>query len=185
MRILWVLLLTIGLSPVVGARTIEGVHLADKIARDGQELVLNGAGIREKFFFDIYIAALYLPNKTQDARQVLQGRQPWRMIMHFLYSKVDTGKLDAGWDEGFEANLPKQKMAGMRDRLQTFKSLFRDMYKGDQVVLDYVPGAGVKVTINGKRAGQVKGDDFAAALMSVWLGRKPVTKSLKAELLGK
>ena len=40
------------------------------------------------------------------------------------------------------------------------------------------------VTINGKNRGVVVGKDFNDALLKIWLGAKPVTKSLRNDLLG-
>ncbi len=181
----WLILLGMGLmSAVAVARTVEGVNLPETISLEGQELVLNGAGVREKFFFDIYVAALYLPARNRDARSILTADQPWRMSMDFLYSEVDREKLDKGWDEGFEANVPREKLAALRERLQTFKNMFSTMRKGDVALMDYMPGKGVRVVINGKEKGVVPGADFARALLSVWIGAKPVTGSVKKALLG-
>ena len=181
----WLILLSMGLmSAVAVARTVEDVNLPEKISLEGQELVLNGAGVREKFFFDIYVAALYLPAKNSDAGSILKADQPWRVSMHFLYSKVDWEKMDKGWDEGFEANVPREKLPALQERLETFKNMFGTMHKGDVVLMDYAPGKGVRVSINGKEKGLVPGADFASALLSVWLGKKPVTNSVKKALLG-
>ncbi len=183
MRILIILLLAGLLTGSAWGKTVAGVDLNDRVSVAGQSLVLNGAGIREKFFFDIYVVALYLPNKAQDAHKILGADQPWRVIMHFLYSEVDREKLDKGWDEGFEDNAGS-KMNQLRERLQKFKGMFRDLHKGDEVVLDYEPGKGVTVRINGKREGVVQGADFARVLLSVWIGEEPVTKAVKRDLLG-
>lgn len=175
-----------GMLLVVSARaiTVEGVTLPDEVRVGGQLLVLNGAGIREKFFFDIYLAALYLPGRESDARQILQSDRPWRMIMHFVYSEVKSGKLADGWQDGFEANLEAGELQALQARLDHFKSLFPDMRRGEEVVLDYFPGKGVQVLIKGEAKGTIGGSDFARALLSVWLGEKPVTGDLKRALLG-
>ncbi len=180
-----ILLLGMGLvSTLAVARTVEGVSLPETISLEGRELVLNGAGVREKFFFDIYVAALYLPAKSKDAPSILAADQPWRMSMDFLYSKVDRKKLDKGWDEGFEANVAPGQLPSLRERLQQFKNMFVTLSKGDTVLLDYLPGEGVRVVVKGVEQGVIPGADFARALLSVWIGKEPVTGSLKKALLG-
>lgn len=52
------------------------------------------------------------------------------------------------------------------------------------VWLDHLLLRGTRILINGRIIGWVAGQDFNAALLSVWLGDKPVTKSLKNELSG-
>ncbi len=180
-----VLLLGLFLLAPAGARTVEDVDLPEKIDVAGQPLVLNGAGVREKFFFDIYVAALYLPRREADAKSILEQDQPWRMVMHFLYKKVGREKLADGWEEGFSDNLDAAGLARLRARLDHFKSLFPDLHRGEEVVLDYLPGSGVQVRIRGEVRGVIKGSDFARALLSVWLGDEPVTDELKQALLGK
>ena len=58
------------------------------------------------------------------------------------------------------------------------------MREGDQVWLDYVPGSGTSVLVNGDVRGVIPGSDFNAALLSVWLGREPVSESLKKAMVG-
>lgn len=181
----WLSVLLVGLLPaVLAARTVEGVDLQEQVDVDGRILVLNGAGVREKFFFDIYVAALYLPAKSSDAKAILQADQPWQLDMYFLYSEVSRKKLDKGWEEGFENNSSATEMAALKERLQQFKNLFSTLHKGEMAMLTYLPGKGVSVTIKNELKGTISGADFARALLRVWLGRDPVTGSLKKALLG-
>ena len=181
----WLSVLLIGLLPaLVAAKTLEGVDLPEQVTVEGRNLVLNGAGIREKFFFDIYVAALYLPARMSDAARILQTDQPWRVTMSFLYSEVDKKKLDDGWEEGFEEKIPSADLPALRERLGQFKAMFPTLHKGDEALLTYLPGKGVSVSIRGEQKGVVPGADFARALLSVWLGKEPVTGKLKKALLG-
>jgi hypothetical protein len=169
----------------VQAAVVEGVELPAKIQREGEVLYLNGAGVREKFFFDIYVAGLYLPERQSDAAAILAQDQPWRMVMHFLYRKVSREKMLDGWEEGFAANLEPQRLERLRPEIDRFEHLFPDMRRGDRVLLDYQPGKGVTVTLDGKQLGVVGGRAFASALLAIWLGDEPVTESLKKALLGR
>ncbi|MCF6282601.1 MAG: chalcone isomerase family protein [Candidatus Polarisedimenticolaceae bacterium] len=147
-------------------------------------LTLNGAGIRSKFIFDIYIAALYLPSRTTESEAIIANDHPNRVLMHFLYSEVEKKKLVDGWIEGFNDNTPADQMANLQDRLTTFNSLFETVVEGDQILLDYLPNVGTQVTIKGELKGTIPGHNFNQALLRVWLGPDPVTSSLKDALLG-
>jgi hypothetical protein len=48
----------------------------------------------------------------------------------------------------------------------------------------YKPRSGVLVDVGGAAKGTVEGDDFAKALLSIWLGARPPNANLKAGLLG-
>ena len=169
------------------AKNLAGVEIAQqaKMANSDQPLQLNGAGIRTKFFVDVYIAALYLPKPESDASKIIKGKTPKRMLMHFVYSKgVGKDKLNDGWQSGFEDNSSKQEMKALQARLDKFKTLFHDMQAGDVILLDFKPSVGVEVRVNDKLMGTIDGDDFSSALLEVWLGDDPVTGSLKKDLLG-
>ncbi len=99
---------------------IEGVQVADKVMLGEQSLVLNGAGVRSKFFFDIYIGALYLPTKTESAQAAVDMKGNKRVLMHFLYDEVSKDKLVTGWNEGFENN--SKDLSGLQARLNQFNN---------------------------------------------------------------
>jgi len=168
----------------VQAKELEGVMVQETVVMDdGRELHLNGAGVRSKFFFDIYVIALYLEHQVNTVDQVLAEDGRKRVAMHFLYDKVERDKLVAAWDEGFVGNTGAGELRVLQPRIEQFNSLFRDAVKGDIIILDYVPGIGTKVLINNEEQGVTPGKDFNDALLRIWLGEKPVTKDLKKELL--
>lgn len=43
----------------MAAVQVGSSQFADKLTKEGTELVLNGAGLREIFFVDVYSAGLY------------------------------------------------------------------------------------------------------------------------------
>lgn len=169
-----------------GAREVAGISLPERIARDADnvELILNGAGIRKKFFFSIYLASLYLQQPTGDIAEVIDIDKPARVQMQILYSKVEKEKFVDGWNDGFSANLSPEKLQAVRERLVQFNGMFETLVEGDLISLDYIPGEGTHVTIKGVEKGVVPGGDFYQALLMVWLGDSPVSQSLKKELLG-
>ena len=174
-------------SFTVSALEIEGVEIPDSLSlpNSNTTLLLNGAGIRKKFFMDIYIGALYLESKTAEAKAILNGTGAASVMMHFLYSEVSKDKITDGWNEGLEKNTSHTKMQTLKERLTMFNKLFRTVRKNDVIRIDYLPDSGTQVRINGEWRGTVEGNDFFRALLSVWLGEKPVTKSLRENMLGK
>ena len=169
------------------AREVANVELPEQLNLDDQStpLVLNGAGIRKKFFFKVYLASLYLPQRVSDANSILAGNQANRVRMDMLHSEVSKKKLTAAWNDGFEANHSAEELAPLKGRIEAFNALFETLVAGDRVELDYIPQTGTRVTINDVVKGVIPGEDFNRALLRIWLGEAPVTKSLKGELLGK
>ena len=59
------LLMVIATTLTVNAQeTVSGVKVDAKLSLEGQSLVLNGAGTREKMWIDLYVGSLYLPKKS-------------------------------------------------------------------------------------------------------------------------
>ena len=183
------LLLLLGLtlsSFAVTAMEIEGVEIPDTLSLPNSDttLVLNGAGVRTKFFMDIYIGALYLESKTTEVKTILNDTGAASVLMHFLYSEVSKDKLTDGWTDGFENNTSQTQMQALEERITMFNKLFLTVRKGDVIRIDYLPDSGTQVRINGEWRGAVEGNDFFRALLAIWLGEKPVTKSLRKGMLG-
>jgi hypothetical protein len=183
-RIFSVLLMVFLLSTPAFAREIAGVDVPEQIAvGNGVDLHLNGAGIRYKFFFKIYIAELYMEHPAAHAGQVIKDDGQKRVVMHFIYSEVEKDQLVDGWNEDFQASLGQEKFDTLKDRVNHFNDMFETVKSGDEILMDYIPGKGTQVTINGKVKGVVPGKDFNDALLGLWLGKEPISSTLRTELL--
>ena len=167
------------------AREIAGVSVAETSNQDGVMLTLNGAGVRTKFFFDIYIAQLYLTKTSTEVAAILAADRPRRLVMHFLYREVDQQTLIESWLAGFAGNATRQQLAQQQTNIEAFNAMFDTVRQGDQIILDYLPGTGTRVIIRGEQQGVVAGKNFNDLLLSIWLGRQPVDQALKDALLGK
>ena len=167
------------------ALEIKGVKVDEKVQVGGNALVLNGAGIRTKMVFKVYVAALYLTQKQTDANEVISGTGNKRISMHFL-RELDAETLLKGMNEGFTDNNNAAEMSAIEPQMKQFRDMMtsaKKVKKGDMIVLDFT-AAGTQVNINGKSLGVVEGEAFNQALLRVWLGEKPVDAALKKAMLG-
>lgn len=162
----------------------RGVPFADRIDLDGTALALNGLGMRQATFLkvNVYVGALYVPRTSADPKAILGAAAPYEMILHFVRN-VDGSDIKKAWSEGFERNS-KAEVPALADRITTLDGWMDDMKSGQELVFAFVPGTGVRVTVNGSVKGIIKGDDFGLALLSIWLGAVPPNPELKAGLLG-
>ena len=172
---------------VAYSKTIKGIEIPEQITQAGsqQSLILNGTGIRRKFFISVYIGALYLPKKQDAVTPIVQTKGPRRVMMYCLYHEISKEKLVDAWNEGFRENANAQTFNQLRKRLAEFNKLFPALHKGDIIYLDYVPDKGTRLTFNDKVLGEISGEDFNIALLKVWLGEHPADSDLKAAMLGK
>ena len=100
-----ILMLTALLCAPAGSVEIEGVKLADTATVAGRDLVLNGAGLRKRLLFDVYVASLYLPAKVSAAAAVLKA-EPRRVEIQML-RKVGADDFLEALKNGIEANASR------------------------------------------------------------------------------
>lgn len=174
------------LTPIANGKTIKGINIPAQINQtgSGQTLLLNGAGIRSKFFFSIYIGALYLPAKQHSPTRIFQTNEARRVTMYCLYHAIDKNELTDAWNDGFSENSDKPTLNKLRKRIKRFNQLFPALHHGDVVIFDYLPGKGTSLQFNGKILGTIPGEDFNIALLKVWLGNHPADSDLKSGMLG-
>jgi len=183
MRRIAIFLLSLGLSAAAGAADLAGVSVPDTAQVAGTNLVLNGVGLRKKFFVKIYVGGLYLPQKSADADAVVASATPDRVLMHMIYAVGKSDFADA-WHDDFKANNP-DKYDALHDQIEQFIAWFGDSKKDDVITMDWVPGQGTQISWNGSFRGNIPGEDFHKALLRVFLGPNPPTSDLKDGMLGK
>ncbi|HJV68572.1 chalcone isomerase family protein [Ideonella sp.] len=186
-RLLNGLLLTMALAGAATAVEIEGVKLADSTTVGGKELKLNGAGVRTRVIFKVYVMGLYLPETKRASSEVLAAEGPRRFTLSMLrnVSGADLG-------EAFMAGLDKNSDQAERTRLAKQIAKFGEMFKsietlkkGDVLTGDWLPGTGTVLQLNGKPLAEPLPDvAFYNAILKIWLGDKPADSSLKPALLG-
>lgn len=161
----------------------EDVQVPDSVQLANQAVPLNGVGLREVFWVNVYIGALYLPQKATTPDAAIKQDGPKRIAMYFVHD-APTNKVVSAWNEGFADNNSDDVMKAIRARQAKFNSFDWNLKEGDNVFLDWIPGQGTQVTIKGKVAGTIEGRDFYDALMRIWLGPEPPGGNLKEGFLG-
>jgi hypothetical protein len=165
------------------AMEVAGVKLPD----EDQKLILNGAGLRKRAFFQVYAIGLYLPEKKAAAADAIGAAGAKRVAIHMLRD-VGADQFTDALVEGMKDNHSEADMKALDPRVKQLAAIMSEMKeakKGMRITLDWVPGAGTVLTVDGKAAGApIQGEDFYRALLRIWLGDNPVQADLKKALLG-
>jgi hypothetical protein len=164
------------------AASLAGVTLSDTEQVGGTKLVLNGLGLRTKFMVKVYVAGLYVEQKSSDPRAIIQADAAKRIVMHFLHG-ASKNQMAGAFDEAFNDNSP-DAMKTMKADIDRLLGALEPVKVGDQMVFTYVPGTGTTFAINGKEKLTIAGPAFGQVLFSVWLGPKPPNAELKKGMLG-
>lgn len=170
--------------PFAQAKMINDVDVADSIDVEGSSLALNGAGVRSKFFLNVYIAALYAAEKTEDAEALIEADQPMSIRLHITSSLIDGEKMSEATLDGFVKSTGGD-LTPIQNEVELLIGAFKDsVEKNDIFELQYAPEKGVAVIRNGELKVQVPGLEFKKALFGIWLSDDPVQDSLKESMLG-
>ncbi len=170
---------------VASAAERAGVRMPDTMDARGQNFVLNGLGVREATMFnvDVYVAGLYLRQRSSEPSQILKADEP--KVLHMVFVRdVSRDQMVEAWREGFEKN-DRSHFIGLQSRITQLGTWMADRKKSATLTFSYLPGEGVEVRVDGAVKGTLAGDDFAQALFSIWFGPQPPNKVLKAGLLGR
>lgn len=185
--LLYCVVLTFFLSLIessVQARERAGVSFEESISIEGAPLILNGLAVRSErvlfMNFNVYVAGLYLLNKTQNGEAILASDTPRHLITHFLHSRVSRKQLTDAWKESFIRHDYKGEKV---DQFVAFHS--EDLRRGEKMIFTYIPGKGTKVTMKDKVCGTIPGKDFADALFSIYIGNNAGLSGIRNGLLGK
>lgn len=166
---------------------LEGVKLAATAQVESASLVLNGAGIRTRAVFKVYVAALYVPKKATDAATLLSQTGPRRIAITMLRD-VEAATFAGALSDGLKDNHTEAQFTALKPQIDTLNAAFKQVgqaKKGDLIQMDFTPEAGTRVLVNGQVKGSpIAGEAFYNALLRIWLGDKPVDSALKKGMLG-
>ena len=178
----------LSLSALAAQVDVAGIKLEDAADVGGSKLQLNGAGIRYKAIFKVYVAALYVGKKVATPEEFVAATGPKRLMLTMLRD-IDSNDFGKAFTKGFEENAPKGEMSKLIPGLIRMGQIFSDQKKlvvGDVITNDWIPGTGQVVTVKGKVQGEpFKEIEFFNAFIRIWLGPHPADDKLKDALLGK
>jgi len=162
-----------------------GVTLPNSVTFESEKLALNGVGVREKFWMDMYAGALYLDKSNADANGIVNGNQPMAIKLHIVSKLISSDKMIDAVTEGFD-NATGGKTSSISKEIAQFIGYFSEEIKQNDIFdMVYLPKEGVRVYKNFKLLGTIQGMEFKRALFGIWLSKKPADKDLKEAMLGK
>jgi hypothetical protein len=176
-------------APTAFALDVSGVKVEEKVKVANQDLVLNGSGLRYAAagLVRVYVASLYLQQKSTTNAQIAALKGPKRMHLNLLRD-INANDFSKGLMGGMRANVPSAEQQKHFDALLKLGAIFGQipsLKKGETISVDSIPGTGTIILVNGKKVGEAFPDaTFFQALLQIWLGPKPIEDSLKPVLLG-
>ncbi len=166
---------------------LADVTYPNEVTVGGQKLQLNGAGMRFRFGFKGYAAALYTPNKVTKNEDVIKPTLTKRM--HLVAQRDLKGdELGKLFSRGIEENMTKEEFSKIINGVIRMGTIFaegKQFNKGESIIVDCIPGTGLVTNFRNKQQGEpIKEPEFAENFFKIWFGKKPADEALRVALLG-
>lgn len=172
----------------VWARTVEGHLYDEQITLGGQQLVLNGAGVRQVVWFKGFTVGLWVPRRSAEPSQLMTQDGAKRLRMALLVDNISSEELVKALQGGVVKRVSEADRERMKPRLETLARQIRALgtfRENDMIDLDFLPSRGMQLRLNGQARGDwIPGADLYEAILSIYIGDRPVDKRLKPRLLG-
>jgi len=155
--------------------------LPNKLNFSGKEITLNGAGMREKLWIDLYAGGLYLKTKSSNASQIINSNELMAIRLHIVSGLVTQEKMVNAVNEGFENTTTGLATPA---EIAKFTGFFNEEIVRDNIFDIVAENNRVTVYKNSREIGSMEGEEFKKALFGIWLSEKPADKKLKKGMLG-
>lgn len=168
---------------VANAAELDGVTMPDGKVVNGATMRLNGIGLRtySMLGIPIYVAGLYLEQRSDDPDTILHSPQAKLLEIRFLRD-VDAKDARQAWRDGLDQNCKSPCYLDPRG-VERFLAAVPAVHTGDKSTLLFTP-RGVRITLNGRSMGDIGDPHFAEVMLSTFIGNEPPTPRLKRQLLG-
>jgi hypothetical protein len=168
---------------IARAAELDGVVMPNEQTVYGIRLLLNGIALRtySVFRIHIYVAGLYLEQRSDSSKGIIHSRGLKLLVLHFLHD-VSAEQARKAWQEGFDENCQWPCYVDPHD-IQQFLARVPPARKGDTSFLLFTP-KGVHFTHEGRLLGSSDDPHFAEIILDTFIGPIPPTPQLKRGLLG-
>ena len=96
-----------------------------------------------------------LKNRQRTERKGWPDFMSLRVHKVLSWDEVAAEKLGSAWREGFADNHDREVLDTVEPQLEQFVRMFTTAVEGDTFAMEYIPGQGTRVTINGDATGTV------------------------------
>ncbi|QUM82170.1 chalcone isomerase family protein [Moritella sp. 5] len=166
---------------VNAAQEVSGVSVPDNVSLEGASLNYQGAGVRSKFFIDLYVGSLFTQKVNKD---VVKSQDVSAIRLNIISGLITSEKMVSAINDGFDG-ATAGNTAPISAEIAEFIGVFsEEIAKGDQFTLVSSPGKGLVTYKNNEKLSTINNDVFRQAVLSIWLGDKPADDDLKDDMLG-
>ncbi|SFI49959.1 MULTISPECIES: chalcone isomerase family protein [unclassified Pseudomonas] len=138
-----------------------------------QALVLKNQTVLTYLWADVYAAALYAPPDL-NAKQAWDQQAALRLTLYY-FRDIDRNDVI----KAANTTLARQHISDrLKSEVDKLHAVFRNIHSGDRYALDFRPGRGLDLEINGEVLFSSSDNELAKAYLGVWLAPKGLSERL-------
>lgn len=149
-------------------------------------LQLNGAGVRTRLGFKVYVMGLYLRTPRTDAEAIIRDRGEKRIRIVPIHD-LEASQFGDALMIGLEKNHDAAALAALKPASDALLAAFNavgSVKAGTEIHLDQLGNGATRLFVNGAQQGEdVVDKGLYPALLRVWLGERPADPELRNALL--
>lgn len=173
-KTLGALMIVLMMVSVASAMEIDEVDLPETLMAGDKLLVLNGAGTRNVFFNDVYVAGLWLESAKTDGAAVCNAEESMIIRMHVINDFfASSSNITSAFKKGFRYAMPRGDISSIREEMERLNAAFADEIKDhEEFDIVYIPGKGTSIYKEGELKDTIPGYEFKKLLFGIWLSEK-------------
>jgi len=184
MRRLFVVFGLILVPAIAVGVTVEGNKYPVMVTIAGKTFKLVGAGLREKWWVDVYTMAAYSASGSCKPSEII-NKDEAKYLRLDMKRDVSAEKMASTIGESFEEHMPEDASPELKKQRKTFESYFKsECTEGTRLEFIYLPGVGTVLKQNGKLMGPtLTGVAFHRVLWDIYFGKETCCEDLKEQIL--
>lgn len=184
MKAIYSIVLGLMLAIFTSQASADSSVIPSELKYDGKTMVLNGSGVRKKFFMRLYVGSLYLTAKSTDGDAISAADEPMAIRLWVTNSRVTQEKMKQAIVAGLNT-ATNGDLASIQTELDQVLGVFdKGVAIKDVFEIINVVGSGLHIVKNGEKMLVVNSLPFKQALFRMWLSKTPVDARLRRGMLG-
>ncbi|WP_317932472.1 TonB family protein [Halioxenophilus sp. WMMB6] len=144
---------------------------------------VNGLAVFKQFGKERYIAALHLPQLTDQAQEALLQRSGSKMEFAIIAESISQRSLVRSWLESITVNADDAALDLYASDISTLVDMIKGaVYAGDHLVFAKTTEAMV-ITLNGIELGRLSSPGLFDLMLDTWIGAVPPSSEFREGLL--
>ena len=144
------------------------------------KLTKRGSGTARYLLFRIYDAALY--TSEQDSAATQMSTQP--LCLEICYRRsLDADIIVTAAEKVLVEQNDPLELGQIQPQIDQLHRAYKSVSEGDRYRLCRDEKSQLTLTLNGEELTTVTGESFSQRYLNIWLGERPMSRSLRASLL--